>query len=197
MATRAQTEDLYRRDQWGRRLAWGGFGGFEEFIRGQGGIVSRAELLDAGWTADELRIARGCYGRPTRLRRGWYCSSDVPAVVRRSWAHGGPLACWSALEWHASAGHDVARGLLERRSRHSRYSSAASRDLSGGPDPLHICLPPHAQARRCEAVDPSPIVRHWHPVAEVRSARWAVPIDVAIGQALRCSERRDPGPCAG
>jgi hypothetical protein len=140
-----------------------GFGGFEEFIRSRGGIVSRDELLDAGWTADELRIAYSFYRRPQRLRRGWYCSSDVPPEVRTAWAHGGPLACLSALRWH---------GILTHAAQ--------------GGDTLHVCVPRHAKRRRIEAHPARPTIVHWHDSALLREYRWAVPLDVAIQQARRC-----------
>ncbi len=100
-----------------------GYGGFEEFISSRGGIVTRKELLAAGWTPDGLRIAYGNYQRPTRLRRGWYCSREVPPEIRDAWAHGGPLACISALRWY---------GLVPT-------------DMS---DPaIHICVPRHTKRR--------------------------------------------------
>ena len=76
-----------------RRGEGRGFGGFEQFISGQGGIVTRGELLDAGWSADELRLVRDMPSQPTRLRRGWYSSREVDETVRNAWAHGGALAC--------------------------------------------------------------------------------------------------------
>lgn len=39
------------------------------------------------------------YGRLHRLCRGWYGARDLPAAVRAAWAHGGPLACVSALQF--------------------------------------------------------------------------------------------------
>ena len=141
-----------------------GYGGFEEFIRARGGIVSRAELLAAGWTADELRIAYGLYGQPTRLRRGWYCSSDVPDEVREAWVHGGPLACVSALRWH---------GLLP----------------PGDPDEaMHVCLPSHGKTRQVRSSSTRPVVRHWHDAAVAPGNRWAVPLSIALEQARHCRE---------
>lgn len=150
------------------------YSGFEEYISAQGGIVSRRELLDAGWTPDELRIAYGTYGRLTRLRRGWYCSAEVPAKVREAWRHGGPLACVSALQWY---------GVLP----------------PGGDDvTVHICLPRHAHRRRVETHAPRGVVRHWHELAAAREFRWAVPLEVASEQARHCpavcaAVRSDPG----
>ena len=141
-----------------------GFGGFEEFIRERGGIVSRRELLSAGWTADELRIAQGNHGRPMRLRRGWYCSSDVPAVVREAWQHGGPLACVSALRW---------------------YGVAPS---AQGDDEVHICMPRHAKRRAVVSRVPKTVVRHWYGTDAQQSSRWAVPLEVAMAQARRCPQ---------
>lgn len=141
-----------------------GFGGFEEFIRGAGGIISRRELLAAGWTADELRIAYGVYGRPTRLRRGWYCSSEVPLDVREAWAHGGPLACVSALRWYSGMPVQPADAAL------------------------HVCLPRHAQSRRVESTTPRAVVRHWRDAGDHHANRWAVPLEIAREQALRCED---------
>ena len=146
------------------------YSGFEEYISAQGGIVSRRELLDAGWTPDELRIAYGNYRRPTRLRRGWYCSADVPAEVREAWRLGGALACVSALRWY---------GVLPS------IGDAAA---------VHICLPRHTHRRRVEAHTHGGVVRHWHALADTRDFRWAVPIAVALEQARHCSAlKRDAG----
>lgn len=158
-------------------MAWGGFSGFEEFISQQGGIVTRAELLDAGWTADELRIATGWFRRPTRLRHGWYCSTDVPDAVRRAWACGGPLACWSALEWYADHGSDRARAAIGRRARAG----------SASPSTIHISIEPDGHARQVE-LDSSPlIVRHRLITADYPGARWAAPLDVALRQTRYCT----------
>jgi len=160
-----------------------GYGGFEEFIRSQGGIVARHELLAAGWTADELRIAYGNYGRPTRLRRGWYCSSEVPAVVRHAWKHGGPLACVSALQWH---------GVLPGAGELTGGRETAGAGESGGPgdsSTLHICLPRHTHRRRVEVAAPLHVVRHWHDSSLRLGNRWAVPIEVALEQQRWCTAR--------
>lgn len=139
-----------------------GFHGFEEFISSRGGIVTRKELLAAGWTPDELRIAYGNYRRPTRLRRGWYCSSEVPPEVRAAWEHGGPLACVSALRWY---------GLLPD---------------DPGDTTLHVCLPRHAQRRAVEAYVPRTVVVHWLDAPDAGGNRWAVSPEVALEQARWC-----------
>ncbi|WAB82056.1 hypothetical protein OVN18_03340 [Microcella daejeonensis] len=167
----------FRRDRSGRPLAWGGFGGFEEFIRQQGGIVTRAELLDAGWTPDELRIATGSFRRPTRLRHGWYCSTDVPDIVRRAWACGGPLACWSALGWYADHGSETARTAIGDRSPTSHNSAST----------IHISVESRGHARRVELDPPPLIVRHSLTTADSPRARWAVPVDVALRQTRYCT----------
>lgn len=143
-----------------------GYGGFDEFISEQGGIVSRRELLLAGWTPDELRIAQGLYGRPTRLRRGWYCSAEVPADVRDAWSHGGPLACVSALRWYGVIPYD-------------------NDDRA-----IHLHLPRHAHRRRVEARTPRPVVAHWHDLAHTKQSRWAVPVEIAVEQARHCAAAR-------
>ncbi len=173
----AERADTLRRDRSGRPIAWGGFGGFDEFIRQEGGIVTRAELLDAGWTPDELWIATGSLRRPTRLRHGWYCSSDVPDAVRRAWACGGPLACWSALEWYADHGSVRARAALGARS----LASDAS------PSTIHITVEPHGHARTVELDPAPPIIRHSLSTADSPRARWAAPLDVAVGQTRYCT----------
>lgn len=143
----------------------GGFLGFDEYIRNQGGIVSRRELLAAGWTADELRIAYGL-GTLRRLRRGWYRSSDVPDEVVRAWRHGGPLACISALRW---------------------YGVTTPEHPGTDDGVLHICLPPHAHRRAVhQLAAPSPVIVHWHDSGERPRAQWAVPPQVAFTQARHC-----------
>lgn len=151
-----------------RRRHWGGFGGFEEFISERSGIVSRSELLHAGWTPDELRIAFGL-GNLRRLRRGWYRSSDVPPEVVRAWQHGGPLACVSALRWYGVTPLEVS-------------------EVDDGV--LHICLPRHTHRRRIECPDPGPVVVHWDDAGESPRALWAVPPDVAFAQARHCTAAR-------
>lgn len=139
---------------------------FETFLTSRGGIASRRELLEAGWTADDLRLARGMYGRPERLRHGWYCSRELPPIIRRAWAHGGPLACVSALEWY---------GAITRERE------------PGGLEALHVCVPRHTRGRTVEAREPLPVVVHWHGAAQDPLSRWAVPLDVARSQARFCN----------
>lgn len=140
--------------------------GFDEFIDSRGGIVSRRELLAAGWTADDLRLSYGYWRRPQRLRRGWYCSENVPELVKEAWRHGGPLACVSALAWHDAA----ALGTVPILNR-----------------PLHVCLPRHAHQRRNEAHESTSAILHWHAAAQDPLARWAVPREVARAQARFCA----------
>jgi hypothetical protein len=139
-----------------------GYKGFEEFISSRGGIVTRKELLAAGWTPDDLRIAYGNYLRPTRIRRGWYCSREVPLEVRGAWAHGGPLACISALQWYGIVPTDVSDSAI------------------------HICVPRHTKRRNVESHSPRPVVVHWHDLPAGGRNRWAVPPEVALEQARWC-----------
>jgi len=159
-------------------------------MAGQGGIVTRAELLLAGWSADELRIAHGMGIGPTRLRRGWYGAHDIDPVVRQAWEHGGALACWSALEWHAARGAGAARAALHALNALNALNALGQAPVAHHSDEpsrtLHICLPPHAHVRRIEAEHPLPLMRHWHPTATRRASRRSVPVEVAIEQARWC-----------
>ena len=138
-----------------------GFDGFDAFIRHRGGIVRRSELLAAGWTPDELRIAFGLWGRPERVRRGWYCVPELPDEIRRAWAAGGPLACISAVRWH-----------------------------QGEPlgELLHIAMHDHRHTRRREReARRASVVVHWHDPADAPDNAWALPLGVALHQASRCA----------
>lgn len=145
---------------WHPRMA-GGFDGFNEFMRARGGIVRRSDFLVAGWTADELRIAYGFYGRPERLRRGWYCVPELPDDVRRAWKAGGPLACVSAIQWHTGA------------------------SVAG---PLHISMRRQTHRRRDERHSRSerqPVI-HWDDLPPDSDNAWAVPLNLAREQARHC-----------
>jgi hypothetical protein len=150
------------RDHGGMR----GFSGFDAWISGQGGVVSRRELLEAGWTADELRFGIE-YGRLVRLRRGWYSSHDLPAPVRSSWALGGPLACVSALVHHGAIPGDD-----------PRVDSAT----------VHVSLPAHA--KRPRTIGPAgvalSVVHHWWGIQRGPGDRHAVPVETALLQLDRC-----------
>lgn len=136
-----------------------GFHSFDEYISEHGGVLSRSELLDAGWSADEVRLGVQ-YGRLHRLCRGWYGARDLPAAVRGAWAHGGPLACVSALRFH---------GLI---------------DADVGPDHhQHVCRP--ARAHRLRHAEPAII--HWSDEAYRSGTRWSVAIETALHQAARCA----------
>lgn len=140
-----------------------GFKTFDAHISHCGGILSRAELLAAGWTADEVRIGVQ-YRWLHRLCRGWYGSSDLPRAVRDAWAHGGPLACVSALEF---------LGLID------------SLDAADAP---HVCRP--SRGHRLRRASSATI--HWSDTAFTSGDRWCVSRDAALGQAATCSPERLP-----
>lgn len=137
-----------------------GFSGFDPVIRRLGGIASRRELREAGWSETDLWFAWQ-YGNLDRIRIGWYAASDLPADARAAWAAGGPLACVSAMVHH---------GMLE---------------ASALPDeqPLHIALP--AGGRRPRGA-PSDLVVHWSDRDRHSGTRQAVAPAVALRQARRC-----------
>jgi len=136
---------------------------FDGYISHAGGIVSRSELLTAGWTADEIRLGVQ-YRRLHRLCRGWYGSSDLPAAVRAAWTHGGPLACVSALEFH---------GVI---------------DPLDPPERPHVCRP--TRGHRLRHAGPATI--HWSDDALASGTRWCVSVESALDQATRCSPQRLP-----
>jgi hypothetical protein len=136
---------------------------FEDCIAHHGGIMSRAELLSAGWTAHEVRIGVQ-YGWLHRLCRGWYGSLDLPAPVRASWAHGGPLACVSALE----------------------YLGAIRPD--GTETPPHVCRPSRGHRLRYSGA----AIVHWSDADANSGDRWCVSREAALRQAARCAPERLP-----
>jgi len=150
------------------------WGRFDEFISASGGIVSRAELLAAGWSADAVRFGVQL-GSLHRLCRGWYGSSDLPAEVRSAWSHGGPLACVSALAFH---------GVIDQLPRQQAP---------------HVCR--GSRSHRLRHTNPATI--HWSDEAYSSGTRWSVSIESALAQAARCApdllpdderERRTPPP---
>lgn len=164
-----------------------GYDGFDTFMRARGGIVTRAELLDAGWLPDEIYFGTR-YGALRSIRHGWYVASDLDPLVRLGWAAGGPLACVSALVHH---------GVLDAGD-----SRAARRSI-------HIALPAHGNRLRSmpELIDGTTVVVHWGdegrrrrlpPITrraerDPRSAttvRHAVSIELALRQLARCTAAR-------
>ncbi|MFN4001698.1 hypothetical protein [Microcella sp.] len=136
-----------------------GFHSFDEYISHQGGVMSRSELLDAGWSADEVRLGVR-YGTLHRLCRGWYGARDLPAAVTSAWAHGGPLACVSAL--HFLDIIDANAAALEQP---------------------HVCRP--ARAHRLRYATMATI--HWSDEAYRSGTRWSVAPETALQQAARCA----------
>lgn len=145
-----------------------GFSGFDPVIRRFGGIASRRELLDAGWSETDLWFALS-YGNLSRIRRGWFAASDLSDDARRAWRAGGPLACVSALLHH---------GLLD---------AAPSDDALG----LHICLPSDGHLPASDGslpTDEQPsLVVHWSTTDRRSGTRRAVAPAVALRQARACS----------
>lgn len=143
-----------------------GFSGFDAFISAHGGIVSRRELLDAGWTPDELWFGR-YYGQLDRVRRGWYGSDDLPPLVRAAWSAGGPLACLSALVHHGAIAADDPRVDLGT---------------------IHVALPAHAKRPTTIGRFAAPLmpVYHWSDAAIASSDRHAVSMEAARAQLARC-----------
>ncbi len=134
-----------------------GFHTFDDYISRHGGVLSRAELLRAGWSADEVRLGVQ-YGRLQRLCRGWYGARNLPAAVKNAWAHGGPLACVSAL----------------------RFLDVIDDDAID--DHPHVCRP--ARAHRLRYAGPATI--HWSDEAYRSGTRWCVNLETALQQAARC-----------
>ncbi|MBX9471097.1 hypothetical protein [Microcella sp.] len=145
----------------------------------RGGIVSTSELRNVGVDATTLEMYRH-YQSLQAVRQGWHCAPSVPQVSRLAWRFGGPLACISALQLHASHGE---------------------RDLGMTPhipQPLHVCVPgnrdrvpsPELLARRWGIETPLPPVIHWS-TADFRSGdRQAVSRSVALRQADYCAALR-------
>ncbi|RZT60787.1 hypothetical protein EV140_1308 [Microcella alkaliphila] len=157
---------------WNPRDA-GGFDGFDAFIRHRGGIVRRSDLLQAGWTDDELRIAYGYWGRPERLRHGWYCVPELPDDVRRAWKAGGPLACISAIRWYAGEPIGEPIHIAMHDHRHPRQR----RPQAGTTTPV-------------PSTEPEAPIIHWHNADDAAENSWAVPLELAHRQAATCAAAR-------
>ena len=145
-----------------------------------GGIVSTRELRDIGVQPTTLELYRHYYSLQA-VRQGWHCAPAVPAVSRLSWRFGGPLACVSALDLHASRG-DAEATLRLRIAQ-----------------PLHVCVPsnrdrvpsPDLIARRWGIELPLPPVIHWSTADFHSGDRQAVSREVALRQADRCAALPD------
>lgn len=137
-------------------------------IRRFGGIASRRELIDAGWSETDLWFALS-YGNLSRIRRGWFAASDLSDDVREGWRAGGPLACVSALLHY---------GMLD--------ASPADDELG-----LHIALAGNGHVPAVdESWDETPprlLVVHWSTVDRFSGSRRAVAPAVALRQAHACS----------
>lgn len=138
-----------------------GFSGFDPVIRRLGGIASRSELRQAGWSETDLWFAWR-YGNLDRIRIGWYAVSDLPASARAAWAAGGPLACVSALAHY---------GLFLPQEEADQFA-------------LHIALAADGHvARRA----PDDLVVHWSTADRYSGTRQAVSRATALRQARGCS----------
>ncbi|MEN9621190.1 MAG: hypothetical protein RL499_1383 [Actinomycetota bacterium] len=87
------------------------------FLVATGGIVSTRELKALGVDQTLLELYRD-YRSLQAVRQGWHCHPDVAPLNRLAWRFGGPLACVSALAFHASGATDV-------RASHSAGSNAS------------------------------------------------------------------------
>jgi hypothetical protein len=140
-----------------------------------GGIVSTRELRAVGVDPTMLELYRD-YGSLQAVRQGWHCHPDVSPLHRLAWRFGGPLACVSALEFHASA------------NTQSGLSDAID-------TPLHICVPgntrsvpsPHLLAERWSIPIALQPVVHWSTRDSRSGNRLAVSRSVALRQADRCT----------
>lgn len=147
-----------------------GFIGFDAVINARGGVASRRELLDAGWTADELRIGFW-YGRLDRVRRGWYGSADLPPLARAAWSGGGPLACLSALVHHGVIPAD---------------------DPRIDPSVIHVALPAHAKRPTTLGRGAAGLIVVYHRGDDPTggATRLAVSVSTARTQLARCRGHR-------
>lgn len=153
---------------------------FDSYISDHGGVMSRAELLAAGWSADDVRLGVH-YGMLRRLCRGWYGSSDLPAMVRAAWRHGGPLACVSALEFLGA----IDPIAIDPPGASPRDSAPLGRTAATA---LHICRPARAHRLRYTGE----VTIHWSDDAVASGTRWCVSREVALDQARRCTPGRVP-----
>lgn len=102
-----------------------------ELIQRRGGIASTKTLIAAGATRSALR--RAVQGECVeRVREGLYAAPLVDANVRAAAAHGGALACVSALRSHGVWVLDDERlhVWLGTRGRHHEVASRASAQLA-------------------------------------------------------------------
>ncbi|GAA1927765.1 hypothetical protein GCM10009775_19810 [Microbacterium aoyamense] len=84
-----------------------------EWITLKGGIVHRAEALDAGWRARGLRAAVGA-GAIQVIRRDWLATADAPLDLRAAAAAGGRIGCVTLARergWWMPEGADDRRHL--------------------------------------------------------------------------------------
>jgi very-short-patch-repair endonuclease len=93
-------------------------GEIERMLAANGGIVSAAQLRNAGWSQPQIRkLPQGW--QP--VRRGWYASPSVDPHVLRAVSAGGVLSCVSALRqrrvWVPDSGLHVRYSARARRSR--------------------------------------------------------------------------------
>lgn len=157
-----------------------GFSGFDEFISSRGGIASRRELLEAGWTPDELWFGRW-YGNLDRVRHGWYGSRDLPPLARAAWSVGGPLACVSALVHHGAIAPDDPR--VDPATIHVTLRTHAKRPTTLGPSATRLTVVYHwGDAAFDAAINTAVSAPHRH----------AVTLETARAQLARCAPARLP-----
>lgn len=104
--------------------------GIWRLAEAQHGVVTRAQLLSAGFSSDEID-GRRARGRLFRLWRGVYAVGR-PSLTRRGWWSAAVLACGGgAVLSHISAGH--LWGILGENSGDERQADRPSR--------IHVTVP--------------------------------------------------------
>lgn len=163
-----------------------------------GGIISTRELraLDVDQVTLELYRHRGTL---QVVRQGWYCTPSTPAVVRLAWRFGGPLACVSALQFHAALTTTAPRVHAHHPLHDDGWRGPIP--LRGVDEPLHVCLrsdsasppPPGLLARRWCIPEPIGPVLHWSTHDHASGDRRAVSVETALRQSRQCPARSGEG----
>lgn len=180
-----------------------------------GGIVSTRELRELGVDQVTLELYR-LSGALQSVRQGWYCSPATPAILRLAWRFGGPLACTSALQFHAAVAASQPSGEPQGEQsagQNSRQNTGQSSRQKTGPsrgpipltevhEPLHICLPsdgvapplPSLLAERWGIPEPQQPVIHWNSRDYTGGDRRAVSRDAALRHVDHCQALGRLGP---
>lgn len=137
----------------------------EADILGLGGLAATHELYARGYGKNLLRAAVRA-GGIIRVRKGWYCRSDLAVELQQAARVGGRLACVSAARFY---------GLW----------------VPGHPGALHVQVPPDAcqlrsrsdYRRRLSKLAGQHAVVHWSTA--VAASRLLVPVPSCIEQVAR------------